>query len=172
MNKTIAVILAAVCTLTAPAAAAQTLPKKVDNIELVDLKKQATQLPFFGEKNLMIFYVDPDARKQNEEFTYKLEETHRAESPEIYGFGIINAKDTWFPDGTIRLFARKRTAKNGALVLMDKDRSLSRKWDLGDCNDLFVILFVNKAGELVYMHKGELTREEQEEFCDLIDEFK
>jgi len=172
MKKMKIVLTLTAFTLTAAVATAQDLPRKAPNVNISDLNKNPTQLPHYGEKNLMIFYVDPDARKQNEAFTYELEENHRAESPEIYGFGIINAKDTGYPNGLIRLFARKRTAKNGALVLMDTDRTLPREWGLGDCNDQFVLLFVDKAGELVFMRKGELTEEDQQAFYRLIEQYK
>ncbi len=164
-------MMLAACAFAA-SAVAQELPRKVENVELLDMKKNAVHLPYYGEKNLMIFYVDPDARKQNEAFTYELEETHRAESPEIYGFGIINAKDTWYPNGTIRMFARKRTAKNGALVLMDDNRILPANWGIGDCDNQFVLLFINKAGELVFMRKGELTEQDKQEFYKVIDQYK
>lgn len=171
MKRKIAMLLAAL-TFTVCAVSAQDAPRKVENLPLIDMEKNPTLLPFFGEKNLMIFYVDPDARTQNEEFTEELEETHRADSPEIFGFGIINAKDTAIPNSLIRLFARKRTAKNKALVLLDDDRRLSTQWKLGDCNDKFVLLFVNKAGELVFMRKGELSKKDQQEFLKVIDQHK
>lgn len=165
-------MMLATFTLAATAVVAQELPRKVSNVELLDMKKNAVQLPYYGEKNLMIFYIDPDARKQNEAFTYELEETHRADSPEIYGFGIINAKDTWYPNGPIRKIAAKRTAQNGALVLMDDGRILSQAWGLGDCNDQFVLLFVNKAGELVFMRKGELTEQDKQDFYRVLEQYK
>lgn len=159
-------------TLASSAVVAQNLPKEVTDVEIIDLNKNRTKLPHFGEKNLMIFYIDPDARKQNEAFTYELEESHRADSPEIYGFGIINAKDSWYPNGAMRSIARKRTEKNGALVLMDDNRILAREWGLGDCNDRFVLLFIDKKGNLVFMRKGELSEQDKEEFYQLIEKYK
>ena len=47
-------------TLAASAAAAQELPRKVNNVEVLDLDGNPAKLPHWGEKNLMIFYVDPD----------------------------------------------------------------------------------------------------------------
>lgn len=166
------VFLLAFLTIAATAVTAQNLPRKVANVALTDLQKNPTNLPYFGEKNLMIFYVDPEVHKQNEAFTYELEESHRADSPEIYGFGIINAKDAWYPNSAIRTMARKRTEKNGATVLLDDNRRLMQAWDLGNCNDFFVLLFVNKAGELVFMRKGELTAQDKEEFYKVIDQYK
>ncbi len=165
-------ILLAILALTATAAKAQELPKQVKNVEICDLAKNPTKLPHFGEKNLMIFYIDPEVHKQNEAFTYELEETHRADSPEIYGFGIINAKDAWYPNGIIRKLAAKRTAKNGALVLLDDNRILSQEWGLGDCNDRFVLLFIDKEGKLVFMRKGELSEQDKQDFYKVIDRYK
>lgn len=151
---------------------AQELPRKVTNVNLLDLSGNSMKLPYFGEKNLMIFYVDPQAHKQNHEFTVELEETHRAESPNIYGFGVLNLKDAWYPNKMVRAMARKRTEKNGALVLADQDRILRKEWGLGDCNDQFVLLFINKAGELVFMHKGILSEKAKSEFFAVIDQYK
>ena len=158
--------------LTASAVQAQELPRKVQNVEVLDLDGKPAKLPHFGEKNLMIFYVDPDRHKQNHEFTVELEENHRAESPEIFGFGVINSKDSMFPNGIIRNMARKRTEKNGALVLADQARTLSTAWELGDCNNQFVLLFVDKQGELVFMRKGVLTDEDKAAFYELLEKYK
>ena len=170
--KRIGILLAVVAFATS-AATAQELPRKVENVTLTDLQKNPVALPHFGEKNLMIFYVDPEVHKQNETFTYELEESHRADSPEIVGFGVINAKDApWYPNGVIRSMARKRTEKNGALVLLDDNRRLMQAWNLGDCNDKFVLLFVNKAGELVFLRKGELTEQDKQDFYQVLDQYK
>ncbi len=49
--------------------------------------------PYWGEKNLMIFYIDPDHHKQNEDFTTDMEENHRVEGENLFGFGVMNLKD-------------------------------------------------------------------------------
>ena len=48
-------------------AEAQSLPRRVRNVEVQDLDAKKARLPWWGEKNLMIFYVDPDVPKQNDE---------------------------------------------------------------------------------------------------------
>ena len=92
MKMKVIVMLAAFA-LTASAAAAQELPRKVQNVEVLDLDGKPAKLPHFGEKNLMIFYVDPDRHKQNEDFTIELEKNGRASGENIYGFGVMNLKD-------------------------------------------------------------------------------
>ena len=169
--KFIALLTAFVC--AASAAVAQELPRKVTNVELLDLNGKAADLPYFGEKNLMIFYVDPDRHKQNQAFTEGPEANHRAESPKIHGFGVMNLKDApMIPNGMARNMARKRTEKNGAQVFADQNRILSTAWELGDCNNQFVLLFVNTEGELVFMRKGELSEQDKEDFYKVIDQYK
>jgi len=149
------------------------LPRKVTNVEVLDLEGKPATLPFWGEKNLMIFYVDPDHHKQNEEFTIELEQNHRAESGKIHGFGVMNLKDApMVPNGMARSMARKRTATNGATVLADQTRALSTAWNLGDCNNKFVLMFVTKEGELVFLRKGVLSEEDKQAFYEVLDKYK
>lgn len=168
------IILLAACALTVSAARAQEgLPRKVENVKLLDLEGNAAKLPYFGEKNLMIFYVDPDRHKQNEDFTIELEQNHRAESDNIHGFGVMNLKDApMVPNGMARNMAKKRTAKNGATVLADQNRILSTAWALGDCNNQFVLMIVSKEGELVFLRKGELSDADKEAFYETIEKYK
>ena len=143
---------------------AQSLPRKVRNVEVQDLDAQKARLPWWGEKNLLIFYVDPEVPKQNHDFITYLEETGRVAGPNIVGFGIVNLKDAVYPNSLVRQIADARTAKNGATILCDPDHWISSAWRLGDCNNAFVIMLVNKKGELVYMHKGVMSEAEQKKF--------
>jgi len=167
-------VLAAALVCAAPAATAQEeLPRKISNVEVLDLSGKPTQLPYWGEKNLMIFYVDPDRHKQNHEFTEELEQNHRAEGDAIYGFGIMNLKDApMIPNGMARNMARKRTEKNGALVLADQNRVVSTAWGLGDCNNKFVLMIVSKEGELVFLRKGELSEQDKADFYEILEKYK
>lgn len=155
------------------AASAQTLPRKVSDVQLLDVNGNPATLPHWGEKNLMIFYVDPDRHKQNNDFTVDMEENHRAEGDNLYGFGIMNLNDApMIPNGMARSMARKRTAANGGTVLADEKSILRDAWQLGDCNNQFVLLLVSKEGELVYLHKGVLSPAEIENFYRVLDDYR
>ena len=81
----------------------------------------------------------------------------------------MNLKDApMIPNGMARSMAKKRTAKNGALVLADQDRILSKAWNLGDCNNQFVLMIVSKEGELVFLRKGELSEQDIEAFYEAV----
>ena len=150
------------------------VPHKVENIPLVQLDGSEALIPHWGEQNLLIFYVDPDESKQNHEFTVEMEENHRAQGDNIYGFGIINLKDSWYPipNSMVRKIAAKRTEKNGAYITTDPDRRLQKAWGLGECNNKFVLMIISKEGELVYCHKGELSKEEQQRFYKIVDKYR
>ena len=156
-------------TLTAEA---QSLPRKVRNVELQDLDTKKARLPWWGEKNLLIFYVDPEVPKQNHDFITYLEETGRIQGPNIEGFGIVNLKDAVYPNSLVRKIADARTAKNKATILCDPDHWISSAWRLGDCNNCFVIMIVTKEGELVYAHKGEMDEAEQQRFIEVADKYR
>lgn len=150
----------------------QPLPHPVENLELLDLRGKPVKMPYFGNKNVLIFYVDPDRARQNEDFIADMEENHRAAGENIEGFGILNLKDTMFPGGIVRTMARKRTEKNGATVIADPDRIVAKQWGLGDCNNKFVLMLVSKEGELVFCRKGEFTEQDKRDFYNIIDKYR
>ena len=164
LNRVLLLILASI-TLSI-CAEAQPLPRKVRNVEVQDLDAKKARLPWWGEKNLLIFYVDPEVPRQNHDFITHIEETGRVQGPNIEGFGIVNLKDAVYPNNLVRQIADARTAKNGATILCDPDHYISSAWRLGDCNNMFVIMLVNKAGELVFVHKGEMNEEDQKRFIE------
>ena len=166
-------LLVAVATLMfAVDADAQRLPRPVRNVEVQSLDAAKARLPWWGEKNLLIFYVDPEVPLQNHEFISYLEETGRVQGPNIEGFGIVNLKDAVYPNELVRKIANARTAKNGATILCDPDHWISSAWRLGDCNNCFVIMLVNKKGELVFVHKGEMSKADQERFIAAADKLR
>ncbi len=155
------------------AAYAQETPRKVQNVEILDLDGEPAMLPEWGKQNLVIFYIDPDRAGMNQDFTEYLEESGRIDSDKIKCFGVINLKDAPFiPNKLARSMAEKRTASNGATVLADQSRAISKAWALGDCNNLFVTLMVNTDGELIYLRKGVLSDEDKEAFFSVVESWK
>ncbi len=177
MKKFVMLLVMMVATIAAMAQqegkeVAVALPHKVTDLTLIDLRGKPANLPYYGEKNLLIFYVDPDKHKQNEEFVYDMEYNHRAAGENIEGFGIINLKDTMFPNGIVRMLARKRTEKNGATIVADTDHIVAEKWGLGDCNNMFVLMIVSKEGELVFCRKGEFTEQDKADFYEIVEKYR
>lgn len=167
-----AVALLAVVTVKAQETA---LPRKVENLTIMDINGTPTQLPQYGEKNLLIFYVDPDSYLKggaNKKLSDELEENGRAAGGAIRGFGVMNFVDTKLPKNLCRSMARKRAAKNGATILDDDQQLLKKEWGLGDCNDKFVIMIVSKEGELVYCAKEDLDEAGIQNFYEVVNKYR
>jgi hypothetical protein len=150
-------------------------PRKVENVTIKDLYGNLTQLPYFGEKNLLIFYVDPDAylaMDKNNKFAEELEENGRAAGPEIYGFGILNFPDTWLPKNILRKICRKRTSKNGAIIVDDDKHLLKNAWNLGNVNGKFLLIVVDKQGIVRYIRREPMDAAGKAEFYEMIENYK
>ena len=173
--RKIFLLLAAMFAASAVEAQDLSLPRKVDNLTINDISGNPVTLPEFGQKNLLIFYVDPDSYLKggmNKKLSDELEENGRAAGSAIRGFGVMNFPDTGLPKNMVRNMARKRAAKNGATILDDDQQLLKKQWGLGDCNNKFVIMIVSKEGELVYCAKNDLDAAGVEEFYKVVDKYR
>ena len=112
------------------------------------------------------------ALNKNNKFAEELEANKRAEGPGIYGFGIMNFPDTFLPVEFLRKICRKRVEKNGATIIDDSEHLFKKAWNLGDCNNKFMIMIVSKEGELVYVLKDEITPAGKEEFYRIVDKYR
>ena len=170
-----AIILA---TLSISAATAQqtqgpVLPVIVSDVTLTDLDKNPTGLVDYGKKHLMIFYVDPDAHRQNREFQAEIEAREQElYSPNIQSYAIINLKDTIYPNGIVRAIAERRTRGKPSVNLADAGHILRDAWQLGDCNGKFCLLFVTRDRELVYFRSGEFTAQDETDFYDTVAKYQ
>ena len=145
---------------------------KVKQTKVCDPSNNPVELPYFGQKNLMIFYVDPDHANQNSEFVAELEE-NQVKSDKIYGFGIVNLKDApLLPNSIVRMMVRKKVKKTGAAIYTDPDHMLRDAWGLGDVNDQFVLLLIAKDGTIEFMSKGELSKAQIDEFYRVVEKLK
>ncbi len=141
------------------------LPVKVPDVTLTDLDKMPTALADYGRKHMMIFYVDPDAHRQNREFQAEIEARQdELASTGIQAYAIINLKDTILPNSLVRSIADRRTRGKPSVNLADADRILSTAWGLGDCNGKFCVLFVTDECELVYFRSGVFTPQDEADF--------
>lgn len=146
--------------------------KKLHQIEIRDMNDKPVKVPYFGEKHLFIFYVDPDHPSQNSDFTDYLEQ-HQIQSDKIHSFGVINLKDAPFlPNGVVRSMARKKMKQTGATIYSDPNHLLRDGWGLGDVNNKFCVIFVNKDGTLELLKKGELSQKDRDEVMATIEKFK
>lgn len=145
---------------------------KVSQATVRDSNNEPVKLPYFGEKHLLIFYPDPDKASQNQAFTDYLEE-HQIDSDNIYSFGVVNLKDApLIPNALIRSIIRGKEKKTGATIYTDPAYLLRDAWNMGEINNLFVIVFVTKDGEVEFYKKGEMCESDIKEFFEVIDKYR
>lgn len=176
------VILAVIATIFAVSVNAQTaggrlarVGDKVENVEIVDLLGNPAKLPHWGEKNVLIFYVDPDAYLNGNDtagFAKEIEDNKRAAGPAIEGFGILDFPDTALPKNLLRKICAKRTEKNGATILEDEVHLMNKQWRLGNCNGKFLLILVDKGGIVRYIRRQPMDKAGEEEFYRIVDQYR
>jgi hypothetical protein len=175
--KFVSGILAALSLTASTAVAQQTqgppLPVNVPNVTLTDLDRNPTGFSEYGKKHLMIFYVDPDAQRQNREFQAELEARQpELYSPDIQSYAVLNLGDTILPGAIVRAIADRRTKGQPTVSLADADHALRDAWGLGDCNGKFCLLFVTREGALVYFRAGVFTEQDKSDFYATVERYQ
>lgn len=142
--------------------------KTMTSLMITDGNNQPRQIPFVGEKVLLIQYTDPDVKDIND----KLSEAVKAKKfdQNLYqGIGIANCKDTWIPNAGIRMKARQKEKQfAGSVILLDEDHKVSGSLGLGDCNSMGVVLIVGKDKVVKYMKKIASEEESQQATADVL----
>jgi len=125
----------------------------VQSIKLTNLNNSEIQIPDFGKKMLFIVYLDPDVEGITDELTDAVNKKGFP-SAKLGALGVVNCKDTWIPDKAIitkTRFMQKRYPKSE--ILLDKSSSLKNGWNLGDCNNLAVVMIVGHDGKIKFLQK-------------------
>jgi hypothetical protein len=125
--------------------------KQVSNVQLVDVNNMGKSIPYLGNKVFTLFYVDPDVQ----DVTDLLSDALNAKKypKEKYGaIGVVNCKDTWFPNSAILAKAKQKQNKfPESLILLDKNYILSNSWGLGKCDNIAMIIVVGKDSKVKYI---------------------
>ncbi|MCD8174258.1 MAG: YtfJ family protein [Alistipes sp.] len=150
--------------LSFPFALTAQVGNRAADVTIRDGNDEPVRIPYLGQKNLLIFYIDPDHGYQNREFSDYLEDNPIV-GDNIYSCGIINLKDApLIPNGIVRSQIRKKAKKTGQDIFTDPDHIVRDAWGLGEVNNLFTIIIVNADREIVWIKKGRLSEADQEEF--------
>lgn len=132
-------------------------------------KKEFTMNSWEG-KVLQVNYVDPDESELNEPFNEAvnkaIEEDKRISRDDFKGFGIVDCKSTWKPNGLIRSIAGRKAKKFNTTILFDYDAKLQNLWGLPRDNYSVVILDKNRICRAIY--KGKISESENEKAIQLI----
>ncbi len=169
MRRVLQIAALTIALLTSLSVYAQEPIRQLKNLTIKDLRGNFASIPGWGKKYIILFYADPDRAGMNKQFTDDMEQNHRIKSSKIIPIGVINLKDSpQIPHELAYQMAIKRTEMNNVKILVDESRTISSKWELGDCNNLSVVAIVNPKGELIFLHKGVIKEEDSKRFYKTI----
>ncbi|MCD4769077.1 MAG: YtfJ family protein [Bacteroidales bacterium] len=121
-------------------------------------------------KVLQINYVDPDVSDLNDPFNDVIDKAadidKRIDKDYFQGFGIVDTKSTWKPNGVIRMIAKKKEKKYGTTILFDYDASIRAAW--GVPADGYTVVIVDKNRVCRALYSGEIPTSEHEKIVQLI----
>jgi predicted transcriptional regulator len=132
-------------------------------------KKEFTMNSWQG-KVLQINYVDPDESDLNDAFNdavKKATDVDKTLSKDLFkGFGIVDCKSTWKPNGLIRMIAGNKAKKYDTTILFDYNATLQKNWGLPEDNYTVVILDKNRVCRALY--KGHIPESENAKIVEQI----
>ncbi len=142
----------------------------VSDLELLNVNNKAATLPYFGQRNLLIFYVDPDRIGQNDALIQELKENKKLNDKELAGMTILCTKDAPnIPERLLYKIAKKREETSGTPFFIDNNHILASAWRLGNCDNQSTIIIVSKKGELLFLNKGKINDTDKLRFYRVLD---
>ena len=158
MKKLLFTILLAAFIL--PYAASQgklTVGQKAPEWVFPDSDKKDFTMDAWPGKVLQINYVDPDESDLNDAFNdavNKATDVDKLINQDYFkGFGIVDCKSTWKPDGLVRSIAGKKAKKYDTTILFDYKGKLQADWGMPKDSYTVVILDKNRIVRGVYEGK-------------------
>jgi predicted transcriptional regulator len=127
-----------------------------------DANRKEFTMESWAGKVLQINYVDPDESDLNDAFNdavKKATDVDKTLSKDLFkGFGIVDCKSTWKPNGLIRMIAGNKAKKYDTTILFDYNATLQKEWGLPKDNYTVVILDKNRICRALY--KGHIPETE------------
>jgi hypothetical protein len=132
-------------------------------------KKEFTMNSWAG-KVLQINYVDPDESDLNDAFNdavKKATDIDKTLSKDLFkGFGIVDCKSTWKPNGLIRIIAGNKAKKYDTTILFDYSATLQKNWGMPKDNYTVVILDKNRVCRAIY--KGHIPESDNAKIVEML----
>ena len=143
----------------------------VKNTEIRDARDKPLFIPSLKKRLVLIFYVDPDEPNLNREFAEAMKKTNFP-AEYLTAMGIVNMKDApLLPDWLLRFMVRREIESDPrakGVIFTDPDNLLQKAWKMGSCNNKFVIILIDKSGEVLFIKKDKMTQQEITGTIDLI----
>ncbi|MFN2313016.1 MAG: YtfJ family protein [Bacteroidales bacterium] len=133
--------------------------KKAPEWVFTDADKKEFTMNSWPGKVLQINYVDPDESDLNDGFNdavNKATDVDKIIDQNYFkGFGIVDCKSTWKPDGLVRIIAGKKAKKYDTTILFDYKGLLQEAW--GMPKDSYTIVIVDKNRVVRGVYEGKIA---------------
>ncbi|NLJ42521.1 MAG: hypothetical protein GX431_02615 [Bacteroidales bacterium] len=135
-----------------------------------DADRKEFTMDSWAGKVLQINYVDPDESDLNDTFNdavNKAADVDKIINRDYFkGFGIVDCKSTWKPNGLIRMIAGNKAKKYNTTILFDYKGVLQQSWGMPKDSYTVVILDKNRICRAIY--KGKIPESENQKIIQLI----
>lgn len=135
-----------------------------------DADKKEFSMNSWPGKVLQINYVDPDESDMNDAFNdavKKATDVDKTLSKDLFkGFGIVDCKSTWKPNGLIRMIAGNKAKKYNTTILFDYKGVLQQQWDMP--KDSYTIVIVDKNRVCRAIYKGHIAEADNQKIVEQI----
>jgi predicted transcriptional regulator len=143
---------------------------KAPDWTFTDADKKPFTMNSWPGKVLQINYVDPDVSDLNDPFNDVINKAadidKRINKDYFKGFGIVDCKSTWKPNGLIRMIAGNKAKKYDTTILFDYNATLQKEWGLPKDNYSVVIVDKNRIVRAIY--KGKVPETDNEKIVQMI----
>ena len=120
------------------------------------------------DKVYVVFYVDPDEKDVNEEFSQALKAKDYRSKGDFGSMAIVNMAATWKPNFAINVLLKgKQKEFPKTVYVKDKNKVLVKEWGLGD--DASNILIFSKDGTLLFYKSGKMSEKDTQKAFDIIE---
>ncbi len=144
----------------------------VANVEIRDSKDAPVMLPGFGDQYLLLFYSDPEVPKRNSYFIEQMKTERFNDRENFLSYGIVNLKDArFYPNNLVRMGIRREEKKyedQQVKIYTDPSHIVKSAWNLGEVDNEFAVIFLDKSGEVLFYQAEELSNREADNLIRLI----
>jgi predicted transcriptional regulator len=120
------------------------------------------------DKVYVMFYVDPDKKDVNEDFSQALKKKEYRKKGDFSSIAIINLAATWKPNFIIEAILKSKQKEfPKTIYVKDKNKILVHQWNLGD--DASNIVIFSKTGRILFYKSGKMSEPDMQKAFTIIE---
>ena len=120
------------------------------------------------DKVYVMFYVDPDEKDVNEEFSQALKKKEYRKQGDFGSIAVINMAATWKPNFAIEAILKgKQKEFPQTIYVKDKEKVLVNEWHIAD--DASNIVIFSKEGKVLFYKSGKMDENDTQQAFQIIE---